>query len=139
MNSAPSDPPPVIPEVLPPETPVPPYGEPGQDARRSRGDGSRAFAAPYHPLAAVLLLLIDNLWNLADWAALLWVITVPLSFLTVALPTLIVQRSKHGDSWGKALLKAAFLGLLAAIPTSITGTPVGLLLLAWAGIKRPGN
>lgn len=121
--------PPVIPvEVLPPEPPGnPPGGSPS-----SRPPG----VPPFHPLAATLLLLIDNLWNLADWAVLSWVITIPLSFLTVAIPTLVIQRRRNRDTWGRALAKAAFLGVLAAVPTSITGTPVGLALLAWAGIQR---
>jgi hypothetical protein len=35
-----------------------------------------------------------------------------------------------------ALAKALVLGLVAAIPTSLTGTPVGMALLAWAGVDR---
>jgi hypothetical protein len=31
---------------------------------------------------------------------------------------------------------AALLGALAAVPTSITGTPVGLALLAWTGLGK---
>ncbi len=92
--------------------------------------------APFHPLAATLLLLVDNLWNLADWAVIAWIITIPLSFLTVFLPTFYIQRQRGGDSVGKAFLKALFLGVVAAVPTSITGTPIGLILLAWAGIQQ---
>ncbi|MFM7101780.1 MAG: hypothetical protein ACKO3N_11495, partial [Verrucomicrobiota bacterium] len=125
--------PPVIPvDLLPPEDPGKgpggPTGRPPPPAMPS---------APFHPLAATLLVVIDNLWNLADWAVLSWAFTIPLSFLTVAIPALVIQRRCRGDGWGRALAKAVFLGLLAAIPTSLTGTPVGLALLAWAGI-RPG-
>lgn len=125
--------PPVIPvEVLPPEGPGnPPGGSPTPSAPPTT-------PAPFHPLAATLLVVIDNLWNLADWAVLSWAFTLPLSFLTVAIPTLVLQRRRRGDGWGRALAKAAFLGLLAAVPTSLTGTPVGLALLAWAGV-RPGR
>ncbi len=92
--------------------------------------------APFHPLAATLLLLVDNLWNLADWAVIAWIITIPLSFLTVFLPTFYIQRQSGGDSVRKAFFKALFLGVVAAVPTSITGTPIGLVLLAWAGIRQ---
>lgn len=116
-------------EVLPPED-----GPRASD--HAAPSHSASGHAPFHPLAATLLLLVDNLWNLADWAVMDWIITIPLSFLTVFLPTFSIQRRKSGDSLGKAFLKALFLGVVAAVPTSITGTPIGLLLLAWAGINK---
>jgi hypothetical protein len=121
--------PPLIPEVLPPEAPVPP----------ARRDGTPLVTerAPFHPLAATLLIIIDNLWNFADFAVLDWFLTIPLSFLSVFAPTLWIQHRKQGDGWGKALAKALFLGVVAAVPFSVTGTPVGLALLAWAGWKHP--
>ncbi|MGH2361981.1 MAG: hypothetical protein ACRDGM_15760, partial [bacterium] len=91
--------------------------------------------APIHPLASTLLLCVDNLWNLADWAG-AWILTVPLSFLSVAVPTAWIQRKMHGDGWGRALVKGFLLGVVAAVPSSITGTPVGIALLAWAGMDR---
>jgi len=87
---------------------------------------------PIHPLAAGVLVAVDNLWNLADWAVVTWWVTVPLSFLSVFIPTVWFQK----DRWGSALAKALVLGLVAAIPTSLTGTPVGMALLAWAGVDR---
>ena len=122
--------PPIIPEVLPPETPVPPRGpiRPPSSGR-----------VPFHPLAAGLLLIVDNLWNFADWSVIAWFLTIPLSFLTVFAPTLWIQRHLQGDPWGKAILKALFLGVVAAVPFSVTGTPVGLALLAWAGLKHPAK
>ena len=91
---------------------------------------------PVHPLAAALLVFVDNLWMLADWNAVSWILTIPLSFLTVGVITAGIQRFLHRDSWGKSLGKGLLLGLLAGIPTSITGTPVGFGLLTWAGIMR---
>lgn len=92
--------------------------------------------APVHPLAAALLVFVDNLWNLADWAVVDWIITIPLSFLTVFAPVVFIQRFLHRDGWGKSFGKGLLLGVLAGVPTSITGTPVGLALLTWAGIMR---
>jgi hypothetical protein len=85
----------------------------------------------------LLLLGIDNLWNLEEWIVIDWPITIPLSFVTVFLPTLLVQRRLSRDPWNKAVKKALFFAVVAAIPTSITGTPVGLAFLAWAGFKKP--
>ena len=104
----------------------------------SRHPGSPAPPAgtPVHPLAAGLLVAVDNLWNLADWAVITWWVTVPLGFLSVFVPTVWVQRRLRRDGWSAALAKALDLGLVAAIPTSLTGTPVGMALLAWAGVDR---
>jgi hypothetical protein len=91
---------------------------------------------PVHPTAALLLVAVDNLWNLADWAVISWVVTIPCSFVTVFLPTLMIQRLIKRDGMGRALLFAVLLGGLAALPTSLFGTPVGLALLAWTGLDR---
>lgn len=97
---------------------------------------ARRFNAPVHPLAAALLVFADNLWMLADWNAVTWWLTIPLSFLSVGVVTAFIQRFLSHDGWGKSLGKGLLLGLLAGVPTSITGTPVGLALLTWAGILR---
>jgi ABC-type spermidine/putrescine transport system permease subunit II len=54
----------------------------------------------------------------------------------VFIPTVWFQRRLKKDRWGSALAKALVLGLVAAVPTSLTGTPVGIALLAWAGVDR---
>lgn len=82
------------------------------------------------------MLAVDNLWNLADWAVIGWIVTIPLSFLTVFVPVFLLQKTLKRDSTGRAMAFAFLLGVLAAIPTSITGTPVGLGLLAWTGLSR---
>ncbi len=104
--------------------------------RRIEASDPPAGGAPIHPLAAILLIVIDNLWNLADWAVIDWIITIPLSFITVFFPTLLIQRLLKKDRWGRALGYAVLLGIIAAVPTSVTGTPVGLALLAWTGINK---
>lgn len=96
----------------------------------------RHWGPPVHPLAALLLLGVDNLWNLADWAVVDWFITIPLSFMTVFFPTLLIQRLLRRDRWGRALFLALLLGVIAGIPTSVFGSPVGVALLAWFGIDQ---
>ena len=89
-----------------------------------------------HPLAAVLLMAVDNLWMLADWNAMTWAVTIPLSFVTVAAPTFLIQRLVKRDPFLRAAWLAVLLGTIAAIPTSLFGTPVGLALLAWTGLSK---
>lgn len=112
--------------TVPLEIVVEPTGNPGREGR---------VFSPIHPAAATILLFVDNLWMLAEWNALVWLLTVPLSFLSVFVPTLWLQRKSRRDSWGRALGKALVLAIVAAVPTSVTGTPVGMALLAWAGIE----
>jgi hypothetical protein len=95
-----------------------------------------AAGPPIHPLAAVLLLVVDNLWNLAEWAVIDWIITIPLSFITVFVPVFLIQKLLKKNRSGRAFGYALLLGVIAAVPTSLTGTPVGLALLAWTGISK---
>ncbi len=88
-----------------------------------------------HPIAALLLIVIDNLWTLADWAVVTWAATIPLAFLAVGLPSFFIQKFMKGDTTGRALAISSFLGVLAAVPTPITGTAVGALALGFAGFK----
>jgi hypothetical protein len=94
-----------------------------------------------HPLAAVLLVAVDNLWLLADWAALFWIVTIPLCFLAVGIPSYLIQKHMRRDTTGRALAIGSLLGVLAAIPLSITGTTAGLVVLGYAGFRwlRPGR
>jgi hypothetical protein len=87
-----------------------------------------------HPWSALILIGIDALWGLGDWVAASWALTIPLSFLTAAIPIYRIQRQKNEDSSQKALCWAVFLGILAAIPTPIMGTIFGGLILTWSGL-----
>jgi integral membrane sensor domain MASE1 len=91
---------------------------------------------PIHPLAALLLIIVDNLWNLTEWVVIDWIITIPLSFITVFVPVFLIQKLLKRNRVGQALGYALLLGVIAAVPTSLTGTPVGLALLVWAGVGR---
>lgn len=63
-------------------------------------------------------------------------VAIPACFAAVFVPTYLIQRHLKNDSQGRALTFATVLGVLAAIPTPITGTPVGLGLLAWTGLGK---
>jgi hypothetical protein len=84
----------------------------------------------------LILVAVDSLWAIFDWLPPVWPLAIPLCFLGVFVPTLMIQKSLKGDPTGKALAFAFILGVLAAIPTPITGTPIGIGLLAWTGLGR---
>ena len=111
-------------EVLPPlqTGPVPPGAPP---------DGY-----PVHALSALILVAVDSLWAIFDWVPPAWIVAIPGCFAAVFIPTYLIQRHLKNDSQGRALAFAAVLAVLAAIPTPITGTPIGLGLLAWTGIGK---
>ena len=113
---------------------------PGTSSRESGATAGAAHAAsdgaPIHALSAILLVAVDNLWNLEEWMVVTWIFTIPLSFLSVFVPVYLIQKHLKKDSTGRALAFAALLGVIAAIPTSLTGTPVGVGLLAWTGFKK---
>jgi hypothetical protein len=133
-------------EVVPPGAGIPPRMTDGTNPAGSgvgKGagpqpgkGGSEGPLTPFHPAAAGLMLLVDNLWMMPEFLVTPAVLTVPACFFSVLIPTWIIQRRMHGNSVGMAFMKALFLATVAAVPTSVTGTPVGLALLAWFGIRR---
>lgn len=113
---------------------VPDASGPGADSARPPDP-----KPPVHPLAAVILLVVDNLWNLTEWAVVTWAVTIPAAFLSVFVPTLILHRRSLGQPRAKALGWATLLGAIAAVPFSVGGTAIGAALLAWLGIQRWGG
>lgn len=101
-----------------------------------REEARRAGKPPIHPLSAIALVIIDNLWMLEEWVVIDWFITIPLCFVSVFFPVFFIQKFLNKDSIGRALAFASLLAVIAAVPTSITGTPVGLGLLAWTGLGK---
>jgi integral membrane sensor domain MASE1 len=79
---------------------------------------------------------VDSLWAIFDWVPPVWIVAIPACFVAVFVPTYLIQRHLKNDAKGRALTFATILAVLAAIPTPITGTPVGLGLLAWTGLGK---
>jgi len=123
-------------EVLPPLQAGPESRAPDAGAGEPPGPHPAPIREAFHPAAAALLVLVDNLWMLPEFAVVTWWLTIPLSFLTVFAVTLFIQRGLGRNPWMVAIAKALFFGVVAAVPLSVTGTPIGLALLAWAGVKR---
>jgi hypothetical protein len=91
---------------------------------------------PIHGLSALILVAVDSLWAIFDWVPPVWIVAIPACFAAVFIPTYLIQRHLKNDSKTRALTFATILAVLAAIPTPITGTPVGLGLLAWTGLGK---
>jgi integral membrane sensor domain MASE1 len=87
-------------------------------------------------LSALILVAVDSLWIPGEFLMPVWIVAIPACFAAVFIPTFLIQKHLKNDSKGRALTFATVLAVLAAIPTPITGTPVGLGLLAWTGIGR---
>ena len=115
-------------------TPIPSRNFDQQEAPQEVPPEQRAKSL-IHPLAALLLMVIDALWTMADWAVMAWIFTIPLSFFAVFLPTFFIQKHMNSDSVGKATAISAFLGILAAVPTPIMGTTVGAIALGLSGLR----
>ncbi len=105
-----------------PDPPPPASGVPG--------------GAPVHPLAALLMIVVDNLWNLPEVAVVDWPITCSLCFFMVFVPVFFIQKLLMKNRPRRAFAFALLLAGVAAVPFSVTGTPVGLAFLAWSGIGK---
>jgi hypothetical protein len=93
--------------------------------------------APVHPLAALATIVLDNLFLLPELAGpQMWLVTVPLIGGIGLLATTMVQHYLAKDSWGEAVAKGLVMGIVAGVPVSVTGTAVGGILLAWAGLHE---
>jgi hypothetical protein len=93
--------------------------------------------APVHPLAALATLVLDNLFTIPEIAGPeLWVFTVPLIGGISLLTTTLVQHFLAKDRWGESVAKGLVMGIIAGVPISVTGTAVGGILLAWAGLHE---
>ena len=110
-------------EVLPPEP-------------ASARAGQSCDSPPIHALSALILVAVDSLWAVFEIAPPIWVIAIPGCFAAVFVPAYLIQRHLKNDSPGRAAAFAAVLGVLAAVPFPVTGTPVGLGLLAWTGLGK---
>ena len=91
---------------------------------------------PIHALSALILVAVDSLWAAFDLLPPIWIVAIPACFAAVFIPTFMIQKHLKHDSNGRAATFATILAVLAAIPTPITGTPVGLGLLAWTGLGK---
>ena len=103
---------------------------------------SQYTGAPIHPISAMLVIVLDYLWTIPEEGAVLsGVALVSTPFLIAIIASIcfvgvfLVQRFTANDTVGSSLAKAFVMSVVAAVPLPITGTIVGVPLLAWAGVS----
>jgi hypothetical protein len=92
--------------------------------------------APIHPLAALATIVLDSIFALPDIVPEVWIITIPLVGGICFITTTMVQHYLAKDGWGESVAKGLVMGIIAGVPISVTGTAVGGILLAWAGLHE---
>ncbi len=93
--------------------------------------------APVHPLAALTTLVLDNVFGVFEivdpFALILTSVSVG---ILGTVTTTLVQRYLAKDGWGASIAKGLVMGVLAGVPFQVTGTAIGIPLLAWAGLHE---
>jgi hypothetical protein len=92
---------------------------------------------PIHPMAALVTVVLDNVFGVFEILDPLMIVLTSLTvgtFGTVA--TMLVQRYLAKDEWGPAIAKGLVMGIIAGVPFPVTGTVVGVPLLAWSGLHK---
>ncbi len=94
-------------------------------------------APPIHPLAALITVVLDNVFGVLEFVDPLFILFTSLIVGACGtLSTKLIQRYLVGDGWGKAAAKGVAMGIIAGVPFSVTGTALGVPLLAWAGLHE---
>lgn len=94
-----------------------------------------------HPVSGLLIILIDTLFFGANAASLGWAtpIICLLAFMVTSFGVFLSQKFLSADRFGASLAKGFFSGVLAGIPTSITGTIFGTFVLVSSGLSSLGR
>ncbi len=94
-------------------------------------------AAPVHPLAALTTLVLDNVFGVIEMADPLLLLFTGLGVGAICAVTVsFVQRYLAKEEWGPSIAKGLVMGVIAGVPFQVSGTAVGGLLLAWAGMHQ---
>jgi hypothetical protein len=99
--------------------------------------------APIHPMAALATIVLDNVFGVLEIVDPFLLALTSLGVGAVGtVTTMLVQRYLAKDGWGASIAKGLVMGIIAGVPFQVTGTAVGIPLLAWAGlhewVKLPG-
>jgi hypothetical protein len=94
-------------------------------------------APPIHPLAALITVVLDNVFGVLEFVDPLVILFTSLILGACGcVSTTLIQRYLARDGWGKAIAKGMAMGIIAGVPFSVTGTAFGVPLLAWAGLHE---
>jgi len=93
--------------------------------------------APIHPLAALTTIVLDNVFGVFELVDPLALILTSVTVgILGAVTTTLVQHYLAKDNWGPSVAKGLVMGIFAGVPFQVTGTAVGIPLLAWAGLHE---
>jgi len=93
--------------------------------------------APIHPLAALATIVLDNVFGIFELVDPLALILTSVTVgLLGAVTTMLVQHYLAKDEWGSSVAKGLVMGIFAGVPFQVTGTAIGIPLLAWAGLHE---
>lgn len=128
----------IIPEVL----------EPDGNADASKFFKKKLFPSPksetarkinLNPLSGILILFLDY----AFFGAELEIVTIPIAclmgFILSFSGVFLIQKFIDEESTGRSIAKAFFGGIVTAIPTPISGTFFGSLILGISGLSFLGK
>ncbi len=92
---------------------------------------------PVHPLAALVTVVLDNVFGVFELVDPLIILVTSVTVAVFGtLSTTLIQHHLGKDGWGKAIAKGLAMGIIAGVPFPVTGTAIGVPLLAWAGLHE---
>lgn len=93
--------------------------------------------APIHPLAALVTVVLDNVFGVFEILDPFMIVLTSVSVGVLGtVSTMLVQRYLAKDEWGPSIAKGLVMGIIAGVPFPVTGTVVGVPLLAWSGLHK---
>lgn len=99
--------------------------------------------APYHPLSAIAIAVLDGLWSVPELTATVSIAGLPAlpvlvasAAVSAAVAVGLVQKYVAKEETGSAVAKGVVAGILAGVPYPVAGTGAGLALLAWSGANK---
>ena len=93
--------------------------------------------APIHPLAALVTVVLDNVFGAFEILDPFMIVLTSFTVGTLGtVATMLVQHYLAKDEWGPSIAKGLVMGIIAGVPFPVTGTVVGVPLLAWAGLHK---
>ena len=94
-------------------------------------------AAPVHPLAALATIVLDNVFGAFELVDPLALVLTSIGVGALGtVTTMLVQHYMAKDNWGVSVAKGLVMGIIAGVPFQVTGTAIGIPLLAWAGLHE---
>jgi len=92
---------------------------------------------PVHPLTALATIALDSIFGVIEiFDPLLLLLTSLAVGVVGAITSAMLQRFVAKEDWGPAIAKGLVMGILAGVPYPVTGTAIGVPLLAWAGMHQ---